>query len=202
MSTTVFPELRLNERVAGGPERQQEKAKEHASLLPAVDLAPADSALIAKLEALRPVLNRTASAILRRHDDVDDAVQEAMLRLVRNADRFDPKKGSLAALARTTVRHVALNMLERLHPEPMNENAAPEARPSKPPLEAEEVRGHLRKAVDALPDAQRMAFLLVHQEGLSHKDVANELRISQETLRARLYRARMELRTLLKEFAP
>ena len=53
-----------------------------------------------------------------------------------------------------------------------------------------------------VPDPQRMAFLLVHQEGLAHPEASQELRISQETLRARLYRARIQLRGTLKDLRP
>ncbi|MCW8133907.1 MAG: sigma-70 family RNA polymerase sigma factor [Planctomycetota bacterium] len=174
-----------------------------ARLLPGAALSPADARLVSKLEALRPLLMRTASAMLRRSDDADDAVQEALLRLVRNADRYDPEKGTLEGLARTTVRRVALDMLARLRPEPAGDAAQEAPAPAvRPPLEAEEVRTRLRAAVDRLGDPQRTAFLLVHQEGLTHEEAARDLRISQETLRARLYRARIELRALLKEFAP
>ncbi|MBI3830233.1 MAG: sigma-70 family RNA polymerase sigma factor [Planctomycetes bacterium] len=186
MSTTIFAEALLSgSRIEPGP-----------------SASGGDAAYHARLEALRPLLVRTASAILRRSDDAEDAVQEALLRLVRNAGSFDPRKGTLAVFARTTVRRVALDMLARLAPRPSVAADAAEAPVYAEPLEAEEVRGRLRRAVDALPDPQRVAFLLVHQEGLKHEDAAKELNIAQETLRARLYRARIGLRAALKEFAP
>lgn len=196
MSTTICPGVLLSEHPPSGTGPNARR------LLPDAALSPADARLVARLEDLRPLLMRTASAILRRADDADDAVQEALLRLVRNADRYNPEKGTLAALARTAVRRVALDMLARLRPEPTGDAANTAAPTVHPPLEAEEVRGHLRAAVERLSDPQRTAFLLVHQEGLTHEEAARELRISQENLRARLYRARMELRVLLKEFAP
>lgn len=155
--------------------------------------------------ALQPVLRRTASAILRRADDIDDAVQEALLRLIRNAGHFDPRKGTREALARVTVRRVALDMLARTSPvyagrEPEPPLAAEPGRVA--PVEAAEVRGRLRRAVESLPDPQRVAFLLVHQEGLSHEEAARELGLSQESLRARLYRSRLTLRIALKDLAP
>ena len=65
----------------------------------------------ARLEVLRPLLLRTASAVLRHEEDAEDAVQEALLRVLRHPERFDEQKGTLAAYARTTVRRVALDML-------------------------------------------------------------------------------------------
>lgn len=162
----------------------------------------ADRAFAARLEALRPLLARAAGAILRRADDVDDAVQDALLRMVRSARQFDARRGTLEAWAREIARNVALDMLQRLQPASLKDPGAAPAPPQSPPLEAEEIRGRLRKAVDALPDPQRCAFLLVHQEGLSHEATARALSISLETLRARLYRARQNLRSSLKEYAP
>lgn len=162
----------------------------------------ADRAFVARLESLRPLLARVAGAILRRADDVDDAVQDALLRMVRNARQFDARKGTLETWAREIVRNVALDMLQRLQPANLNDTGAAPAPAESPPLEAEEIRGRLRKAVDALPDPQRCAFLLIHQEGLNHEAAASALNISLETLRARLYRARQNLRISLKEYAP
>lgn len=137
--------------------------------------------------------------MLRKEQDREDAVQEAMLRLVKGKDRFDPKRGTLLALGRTTVRRIALDVLSRRAPE-IPERPIEAVAPAAPaPLEAEQVRGRLMSAVDALPDPQRVAFLLVHQEGLSHDAASEELKISKEGLRARLYRARCQLRIALKD---
>src|SRR5579862_542408 len=70
----------------------------------------------AELESIRPALRRSAAAILRRGHDVEDAVQEAMLRIVRHAQRGSIERRSLAALGCTTVRRVALDMLARQAP--------------------------------------------------------------------------------------
>jgi RNA polymerase sigma-70 factor (ECF subfamily) len=157
-----------------------------------------------ELEALRPALRRSAAAILRREEDIDDAVQEAMLKLVRQGVRLDRTPGLLRAYACTTVRRVALDMLARKNPLPAGDTLEATALSANPPaaLDKEHVKGRLRDAIDRLPDPQRIAFLLVHQEGLDHPEAAQELRISQETLRARLYRARLTLRSALKDLAP
>ncbi len=158
----------------------------------------------AELEAVRPFMLRSAGVILRRPEDVEDAVQEAFLRILRSNTRVDSARGSLAAFAGTTVRRVALDMLARRKPALGNaaDLAAPMPEPDAERLDAAHTKDRLRAAVDALPDAQRTAFLLVHQEGLSHEDVARELRISQESLRARLFGARCQLRHSLKDLRP
>jgi RNA polymerase sigma-70 factor (ECF subfamily) len=161
----------------------------------------------ADLESVRAKMSRSAGSVLRRREDVEDAVQEALLRILRSGTRVESGRGSLAALACTTVRRVALDMLARRGPLLSSEGAgdllasAP-ANLGAEPLDAAHIKDRLRDAVDRLPDAQRAAFLLVHQEGLSHSEAARELRISQETLRARLFRARGQLREVLKDLRP
>ncbi|MCZ7643838.1 MAG: sigma-70 family RNA polymerase sigma factor [Planctomycetota bacterium] len=182
MSTTVLndPHLKLHAREASEP--------------------PPGDEVRRRVEALRPLMRRSALAVLRRREDAEDAVQEAVLKLVRNAARFEG--GSLEALARTSARRVALDMLARKRPHGGGERFDPPAPERAPALEAAEVRGRLREAIERLPDAQRTVVLLVFQEGLSHAEAARELELSPETLRARLYRARQQLRIWLKDLAP
>lgn len=155
----------------------------------------------AELERLRPLLRRSAGAILRRSEDIEDAVQEASMKLLRFGAREEIRVGSLEALARTTARRVALDQLSKRRPV-SRETLDPAAPERAEALEAAEVRGRLRDAVERLPDSQRTAFLLVFQEGLSHEDAARELDVSADSLRARLYRARQQLRVWLKDLAP
>jgi RNA polymerase sigma factor (sigma-70 family) len=64
------------------------------------------------------------------------------------------------------------------------------------PAEAAEIAdiaARVRGAVAALPDGQRHAVLLFYLQGLSHRDVADELGISVGAVKARLHQARTGL---------
>jgi RNA polymerase sigma-70 factor, ECF subfamily len=50
-----------------------------------------------------------------------------------------------------------------------------------------------RQAVSALPDEERAVLMLVCAEGLSYRDAAEKLSISQAELQGRLLRARLAL---------
>ncbi|WP_169789482.1 RNA polymerase sigma factor [Skermanella aerolata] len=50
-----------------------------------------------------------------------------------------------------------------------------------------------RQAVSALPDEERAVLILVCAEGLSYRDAAEKLSISQAELQGRLLRARLAL---------
>src|SRR6185436_11174989 len=151
-----------------------------------------------RLEELRPVLRRSASSILRRAEDVEDAVQEAMLRLLKKEAEFDPAKGSLLALGKITVRRVAIDLLEKKQPKLGGGDVELTGPAPALPLEAAQIQGRVREALESLPEVQRAAFLLVFQEGLKPTEAARELGLAPEAFRARLYRARCELRTLLE----
>ena len=59
-------------------------------------------------------------------------------------------------------------------------------------------RLQLERAIGALPDNLRTAFLLGVVEGFNHREVAEQLEISPANARARISRARAQLRTLLQ----
>ena len=63
-----------------------------------------------------------------------------------------------------------------------------------------ESRGFLSEAAKNLSDSNRAAFLLRDVEGLSTKDAAEALNISESALKVRLMRARMELREALSGY--
>jgi RNA polymerase sigma-70 factor (ECF subfamily) len=60
----------------------------------------------------------------------------------------------------------------------------------------------LERALRALPDPLREAFLLAVVEGLDHNELARQLQISPDNARARVSRARAALRRALDEGAP
>ena len=65
--------------------------------------------------------------------------------------------------------------------------------------QAAELRRLLEAAIDALPEACRMAFVLREAEGLDTTQVADCLQISESAVRTRLHRARAFLRRRIRE---
>ncbi|MEY3512455.1 MAG: hypothetical protein RL486_1120, partial [Actinomycetota bacterium] len=56
-------------------------------------------------------------------------------------------------------------------------------------------------AVDALPESYRLAVLLSDVEGLSYKEIAEDLDIPIGTVMSRLHRGRKALQKQLHDFA-
>ncbi|HSM35990.1 MAG TPA: sigma-70 family RNA polymerase sigma factor [Longimicrobiales bacterium] len=59
------------------------------------------------------------------------------------------------------------------------------------------LRDRLKEAIDALPEEQRLVFVMYEVEGYSHAEIASALDIPQGTSKARLHYARRKLRALL-----
>ncbi|MFQ5903073.1 MAG: RNA polymerase sigma factor [Candidatus Binatia bacterium] len=66
-------------------------------------------------------------------------------------------------------------------------------------LERKELKVFLEKAIQALPQEQRMVLILRDIEGLSYEEIADSLGLELGTVRSRLHRARLEVQASVKE---
>ncbi len=66
-------------------------------------------------------------------------------------------------------------------------------------LDFREVEALLKEAVDRLPAQRRKVYQLVREEGLSHAEIAESLRISKHTVRNHVAEALQEIRIYLRE---
>lgn len=139
--------------------------------------------------ALRGWLSRTAPAGV----DPDDVIQEAyaILAELESVDAIQHPKAYLFQVARSiVVRHVrrarivaihAVEDLERLeHPD---ETASPERRT----IDRDELR-QLALAIAAMPHKTREAFVLRRVQGLPQRDIAAQMRISENTVETHISR--------------
>jgi RNA polymerase sigma-70 factor (ECF subfamily) len=67
-------------------------------------------------------------------------------------------------------------------------------------LMSSEARVHIKTAISHLSEANRATFLLRDVEGLSTREAAEALEISESAVKVRLMRARMQLREELTGF--
>jgi len=107
----------------------------------------------------------------------------------RRARRYDRNETSWEDLASTldeTGRPVqsATDWSPRLH---------------EPALQAE-LQAVLRSAIDELPDEHRATFLLHDVEGVSNPEIAEALQIKTATVKSRVHRARLFLRSRLTSY--
>jgi RNA polymerase sigma-70 factor, ECF subfamily len=138
-------------------------------------------------------------------DQAADAVQEAFFSAYRNIDRF--RGGSF----RSWVSRIAINAamdIQRLrkrrpvepYPELEDESWQPPADASADPvtssLEAERHRA-LNAALAQVTDDQRAAIVLFDVEGYDYAEIAAMTGVSLGTVKSRIHRGRLALRSLL-----
>ena len=127
--------------------------------------------------------------------DAEDITQECFLALIRCTAVFDPARAQLRTWLIAVARRQFLNRLRE------QELACGNEVDIMTPIDEELIRVEcadaVRRAVAALPLAQREALYLFEFEGLSLAEVAAALGIEPNAVKARLFRAREQLKRLL-----
>ena len=126
--------------------------------------------------------------------EADELTQEAMVRVYERWDRvrqMDSPQGYLFRTAlnlhRSRLRWLASSAWQVL-----------QATPSPDPAEVVQSRDSLSRALASLPTGQREAVVLVEWLGMDQEEAAATLRIKPGSVRARLSRARADLRRMLE----
>ncbi len=139
-------------------------------------------------------LYRAALAILGDRHEAEDAVQDAFLRCLAKAPRFESEEHEKAWLLRVTV-----NLCKSRLRSPWRKRTVPlsDLLPDAPPQESA-----VLEAVGRLPPKERAAVHLFYYEGYQAKEIAAMTGEAEGTVRARLSRARKRLRGLLEDDGP
>lgn len=133
-------------------------------------------------------------------DDALDAAQEVFLKVFRHAGRAKPQGKLFTWIYRIGVNH-CLNRLRRRKLArffSLGERTEDDAPAFEPASEAPDAEAELvtrerwrrtREAIDQLPENQRAVLILAKFEGLSQKEVAATLGITEGAVESRLVRA-------------
>lgn len=158
-------------------------------------LAQGDKAALADFYDLYAgLVNGLALRILRDVSEAEDVVQEVFLQAWRQADRYDPQRGTPEAWLCTMARTRALDRLRR---RVARREDAPEAAPvvTLHPKKEEELA--VRKALDGLSTDQRRAVELAYYGGLTQSEIAQALGEPLGTIKTRIRTAMIRLREAL-----
>ena len=178
-----------------------------------------DSALVAaclagEVEAygvlVRKYQDKLYPTILRltgHPDDAHDLLQDSFLRAFEKLGKFHGESSFFTWIYRIAV-NLALSNRRRRRPEtirrasgdPAFSETAADPRDHDPslPLEAAEREQIVQDALNALAKEQRAVVVLKEFDGLQYDEIAKILQIPVGTVRSRLHRARVELKTRLK----
>jgi RNA polymerase sigma-70 factor (ECF subfamily) len=159
--------------------------------------------------------SRIALHYLRDAAEADEAVQDAFLRAFRHFDSFREDMPFEVWFTRILVngcldRIKARGRRERwFAPHPRAESGVPDpvdtaigaGRTPEQMLLGRERRQLIAKALQRLPERQRLVFLLSHVEGHSSREVGSMTGLNESTVRVHLFRAVRNLRRLLGDVA-
>ena len=145
--------------------------------------------------------------LLGQAQAAEDATQEAFVSAWRNittlrGESFRPWLLRIAAnLCRDELRRRGRrptssldSALEAGVPEPPDREPLPEASALN-----SELRQRLQKALGQLPEEQRLAVVLCDVEGLDYSEIATVMKTSLGTVKSRIARGRLRLRSLLSQ---
>ncbi len=132
-----------------------------------------------------------AQRVLRDPGLAEDAVQEAFLKIWKNAHRFDAAKGAASAWMAVIVRRVALDRRPKVATQVLPELAAPA-------VDLDYVHPRLRECLAELPALHRNALVLMYVYGLSHSELAAAMDAPLGTVKSWVRRASAALKEKLE----
>lgn len=149
-------------------------------------------------------LNKTAFSIsyriLKRADQAEDIVLDCFAKILEN--RFSIET-NLSAYFYRSVANTSINLLKKEKKESISYNDynydQPDYETPESETEKKMITERIMKAIDELPENQRMAFNLVKYEELSYKEAAEIMNTSVKSIEGLVARARKTLQEKLKD---
>lgn len=154
-----------------------------------------------------PGLFGMALRILNDAKEAEDVLQEGFAAMWRRAASFDPERSSPFAWAVMIVRHKAIDKLRiRERFQKLTERVIQEfgeAEPEETEAEMDPIfrdrRHQLQNALQRIPDEQRQAVELAFFSGMTHEEISEHLETPLGTVKARIRRGLIRLRSFIKE---
>lgn len=152
----------------------------------------------------------TVARMLGSNSDVEDVAQQVFLRVWKSAPRYMPTAKFTTWLL-TITRNLVFNEIRRRKRHPaetldvhQGEESLPlpdrQGRIPDQSLLDDEMQRAVDKAIQALPEKQRLAVILRRYEEKSYEEIGEVLDLSVPAVKSVLFRARTELRTALNRY--
>lgn len=150
-----------------------------------------------------PRLWRFLAPMLRRHDLVEEVLNDTLLVVWQRADSFDGRS-RLSTWVFGIAYRKALKALSRLDA-PVDDETADEPADTGPGPEQSlglaQLRARLRRAMADLSPEHRAVVELCYFHDMAHGEIAEVVGCPPETVKTRMFYARRRLRSLLDDLA-
>jgi RNA polymerase sigma-70 factor (ECF subfamily) len=165
------------------------------------------------VETYSPMIYRLGIKMLNNTQDAEDILQETFIKAYRHIGNFDGRSSISTWLYRIATNE-SLMLIRRKRPQAISfEAPSPNESEPQEPLQivdwcclpeeeflTAEGRARLGQAVDKLLASMKVVFVLRDIEGLSTRETAQVLEISEMAVKTRLSRARLRLREDLSAY--
>ena len=140
---------------------------------------------------------------LRSKEDAENITQEVFVKVWETRDRLDPDY-SISAYLFTIARNTIFN----LHRKKVNEKAYLEHlghhidfthSKLEHDIVLKDLQSHVDKIIDDLPAQRKRVFELSRKDGLSHKEISQQLNISEKTIETHIRLALKDIRKFMVE---
>jgi len=153
----------------------------------------------------RDKLKYFALKLTQNMDDADDLLQDTMLKALVNRDKF-AEKTNIAAWLYTIMKNTFINNYRKAvkantiidDTKELYYLNIPQTTGSISP-ESRYAEKEIKKNIDALDETYRIPFQM-HNDGYKYKEIAEKLDIPIGTVKSRIFLARKELMTVLKDY--
>jgi RNA polymerase sigma-70 factor (ECF subfamily) len=140
-----------------------------------------------------------ALRILKDKEDAEEVVQEIFLQIWNKAYSYDPDRGAVSIWVVNIARSRSIDKLRTVGYRNKNVEIDEEKVNSNVDLsrtieDRDESKQVIKKALDSLPDKQRIAIELVYFGGLTHIEAAEELEEPVGTIKTRIRLGVMKLK--------
>ncbi len=137
---------------------------------------------------------RVAKAILNVEEDVEDAINEAILKAYKNIEKLKDE-----SLFKTWLIKIVINESKTLYRKRSREIATESEVFTRIETNDSYRDFTLYNALNSLDDDLRVTTILFYFEDMKYKDIAKLLNIREGTVKSRLSRAKEKLYQILKE---
>jgi RNA polymerase sigma-70 factor (ECF subfamily) len=156
-------------------------------------------------ERYRDPIFRFAFRLLGSAEAAEDVVHDCFLSLMQDPRRFDPERASLRTYIYAAARNQAAKRYQHSGREAgMDEiGEEPEVGERHSPMAhvlESELASEVEQAIASLPPLQREAIVLFEYEDLTLAEIAAIVGADSNTVKARLFRAREQLRNRLDRY--
>lgn len=130
----------------------------------------------------------------------EDVAQDVLVKLWRNAGAYDPTRARLSTWLYRVTANLCIDRLRSNRTEPLEDGYdAPVAAVQDRELMERDMAENVDRALQNLPERQRLALIMCHYEGLSMKEAGLIMEVSEDAIESLLARGRRALKKRLQD---